>query len=136
MRAPSTDKENYRFHIISCCLYVKLVTLTDPVYRSMKERLDKEKLLYQYRRLSMKQDVINQNSIIYESGNLFPDSTAPLRIFFMIVKNSSVGKDYSTNPFNFSRSVHYRSLPFHFLTALSVLQKKTAHASCLTVLMD
>ena len=103
MRAPSTDKENYRFHIISCCLYVKLVTLTDPVYRSMKERLDKEKLLYQYRRLSMKQDVINQNSIIYESGNLFPDSTAPLRIFFMIVKNESVGRNYSLNPYHFGR---------------------------------
>ena len=35
--------------------------------------LIKEKLLYQYRRLSMKQDVINDSSIIYESGNLFPD---------------------------------------------------------------
>ena len=85
-----------------------MVTLTDPVYRSLKARLDKEKLLYQYRRLSMKQDVINPNSIVYESGNLFPDSTAPLRIFFMIVKNSSVSRDYSSNPYNFSS---YRLLP-------------------------
>jgi hypothetical protein len=103
MRAPSTDTENYRFHIVSCCLYVKMVTLTDPVYKSLKTRIEKEKLIYQYRRLSMKQDVINQNSIIYESGNLYPDSTSPLRVFFMIVKNKSVGRDYSLNPFSFSR---------------------------------
>ena len=73
LRPPGVDKENYRFHIISCNLYVKMVTLTYPVYRSLKARIDKEKLLYQYRRLSMKQDVINDSSIIYESGNLFPD---------------------------------------------------------------
>ena len=69
----AADTEKYKFKIVSCCLFVKLVTLSDPIYRGLKSRMDgKEKLVYHYRRLSMKSDVINAHSILYESGNLFP----------------------------------------------------------------
>ena len=88
------DTENYKFKIISCVLFVKVVTLTDPVYKSLHSRLSRERLVYHYRILSMKTETINPHSILFESNNLFPDSEAPVRLYFMIVKNKSLGRDY------------------------------------------
>lgn len=99
------DTENYTFSIISCVIFVKICTLNENVYKSLSSRLSHEKILYHYRKLSMKTETINQHSILFESSNLFPDSESPMKIYFMIVKNSSLGKDYYSNPFSFIRSV-------------------------------
>lgn len=50
MRGTPGDTTNYKFHIISCCLFIKVVTLSDPIYRGLKARMEKEKILYHYRR--------------------------------------------------------------------------------------
>ncbi len=51
MRGDAADKTQYKFHIISCCLFIKVVTLSDPIYRGLKARMDSnEKLLFHYRR--------------------------------------------------------------------------------------
>jgi len=42
----------------------------------------------------MKVESINPHSILHESNNLYPDSESPFRIYFMIVKNKSLGRDY------------------------------------------
>jgi len=90
----SKDTENYKFKILSCVLFVKVVTLTDPVYKSLSSRLSRERLIYHYHILTCKTESINPHSILFESNNLFPDSEAPIRLYFMIVKNKSLGRDY------------------------------------------
>lgn len=88
------DTEKYQYQIVNCVLFVKVVTLTDSVYKSLSSRLSKERILYHYRKLSMKTETINPHSILFESSNLFPDSESPMKIYFMIVKNKSLGRDY------------------------------------------
>jgi len=51
MKGDPTDTSKYQFHIVSCCLFIKIVTLSDPIYRGLKSRMDsKEHLLFHYRR--------------------------------------------------------------------------------------
>jgi len=46
---------------------------------------------------------------------LFFHSESPLRIFFMIVKNKSTGREYSLNPYHFG-SYDTETIPIHFST--------------------
>lgn len=108
----SSDKEEYMFQISNCMLYVKQVTLNDSIYRSLKTRMEKEKIVYHYRKLTMKTEVLNAHSIQYESNNLFPDSLTPIRIYFMLVKNkSTAGRTYTLNPFSFIRAIKVPTNP-------------------------
>jgi len=50
MKASTADTNKYKFNIVSCCLFVKLVTLSDPIYRGLKSRMEKEHIIYHYRR--------------------------------------------------------------------------------------
>ena len=109
--ADSTDTNEYKFQISNCTLYAKVVTLNDPIYRSLKSRLEKERILFHYRQLSMKPELINAHSILYESNNLFPDSQQPVRVYFMLVRNSSVGpKSYKRNPYSFIRALKVKGV--------------------------
>lgn len=107
----STDTEEYKFHIVNCVMFVKVISLSAPIYESLKSRLQKEKILFHYRKLAMKTEVLNAHSILFESQNLFPDSSKPLKVYFALVRNSSTGSNYKTNPFCFLRSLTIRAPP-------------------------
>lgn len=107
-----TDTEKYEFKILSCSLFVKQVTLTTPLYNELTTRRVKENYLkYHFRKMEMKWEVISGSSMFYETNNIFPDSSSPLRLFFMIVKQASLSEDYSLNPFHFLRCVPIKSKP-------------------------
>src|SRR5574343_199431 len=112
MVPPSTnDKEQYKFHLSNCVLFVKMCTLNDPVYRSLVTRMEKEAIMFYYRRLAVKTEILHSHSICFESNNLFPDTSAPLRVFFVLVKNKSMGNSYDHNPYNFLRSLKVKPSP-------------------------
>lgn len=101
----SSDNEEYQFQILNCVLFVKVVTLNDHLYKSLHSRMEKEKILFHYRKLALKTEILNAHSILFESNNLFPDSESPVRIYFMLVRNKSLGRSYKNNPFSFIRSL-------------------------------
>lgn len=111
MVPPTTvDKEKYKFHISNCVLFVKMVTLNDHIYKSLVSRMEKEPIMFHYRRLALKTEVLNSHSIYFESNNLFSDSTAPIKVYFALVKNKSLGNSYDLNPFNFLRALKVQPL--------------------------
>ncbi len=109
LMTPPGDSERYKFHLSNCVLLVKLCTLNDPIYRSLVTRLEKEDIIMYYRRLAVKTEILHAHSIYYESNNLFPDTSAPLRVYFALVKNKSMGNSYHHNPYNFLRSLKVES---------------------------
>jgi len=107
----NNDKERYKFHLSNCVLFVKVCTLNDHIYRSLVTRMEKEPIIIHYRRLAVKSEVLHSHSIFFESNNLFPDTTAPLRVYFALVKNKSLGDSYENNPYNFLRSLKVKPSP-------------------------
>lgn len=110
----SADKNKYKFHLSNCALFVKTVTLNDHLYKSLVSRMEKEPIRFHYRRLAVKTEVLDSHSIYFESNNLFSDSTSPLKVYFAIVKNKSLGSDYRLNPYSFIRSLKVTPRPDMF----------------------
>jgi len=92
-------------------MFVKVITLSDPIYKSLKSRLEKEKILFHYRKLALKIEVLNAHSILFESQNLFPDSSKPMKVYFALVRNQSTSPNYKLNPFCFIRALKVPKAP-------------------------
>ena len=80
MRCPSDltpdvkDTQDYEAVLANCCLFVKVGQMTDPIYKSLQARFEREPIIYHYRKVICKPMGISPQNQTFLSGNLFPDS--------------------------------------------------------------
>ena len=99
----STDTENYKAVVSQCCLFVKVATMSEPIYRELSTRFAKEDIKYHYRKIIVKPITVPASNQEFMTGNLFPDSENPCKLHFVLVKTSARTGDYKQNPFGFYR---------------------------------
>ena len=97
------DTNKYKLLLTSCSLFVKVGTMSEPIYRELSARFEKEDLKYQYRKVIVKAITVPPFNQEFLTGNLFPDSETPFRIHFFLVKSEAKNGSYKTNPFGFYR---------------------------------
>jgi len=97
------DNTNYKAILTNCCLYAKIATMSDPLFRDLSTRFQKEDIKYQYRKIIVKPLTIPPHSQLFISNNLFPDSETPLKIHFVLVKTTAYQGDYYENSLGFYR---------------------------------
>jgi len=97
------DTTNYRAIVTNCCLFVKIGTMSEPMYRDFSSRFEKEDIKYQYRKIVVKPETISPHSQQFITNNLFPDSENPLKLHFAIVQTSAYKGSFLLNPFSFCR---------------------------------
>lgn len=101
------DDTKYKAILTNCCLYVKIATMSEPLFRDFSTRFQHEDIKYHYRKIIVKPMTIPPNSQQFISNNLFPDSESPLKIHFVLVQTSALKAeeegDYYRNPFGFYR---------------------------------
>ena len=97
------DEEKYRAIVSQCCLFVKVCTMSDVIYRELSTRFAKEDIKYSYRKIIVKPITVPAQNQEFMTGNLFPDSENPMKLHFVLVKTSARTGDYSLNPFGFYR---------------------------------
>lgn len=68
------DENDYEAIITNCSLFVKLAQMTDPLYRSLHPRFEKEDIKYHYRKIICNAFGLPAGNQQFTSGNLFPDS--------------------------------------------------------------
>ena len=100
-----TDTQEYSCVILNCFLYVKVSKMSDAIYKEFHTRFlsGKEKLMYQFRRMNVKELKFPIGSNSFVSSELFPDSEVPSKIFFVCVFNKSKQGQQTKNPYNFWR---------------------------------
>ena len=106
MRQTDADPEDttkYKMVLTSCCLFIKVGTMSEPIYRELSTRFEKEDLKYQYRKIIVKAITVPPFNQEFLTGNLFPDSETPFRLHFALVKSEAKNGSYKTNPFGFYR---------------------------------
>jgi hypothetical protein len=101
----SSDTQEYQCVILNCYLYIKVAKMSDAIYKEFHSRFlsGKETLKYQFRRLNVKEFKIPTGGSTFVSGELFPDSEVPSKLFFVLVFNESKLGKQTTNPFHFWR---------------------------------
>jgi hypothetical protein len=99
------DTQEYQCVMLNCYLYVKVSKMSDAIYKEFHSRFlsGKEKLLYQFRRMNIKELHFPNGSFSFNSADLFPDSEVPSKIFFVCVFNDSKNGKQTKNPYNFWR---------------------------------
>ena len=104
MKHPS-DVQDYEMVILNCYLYIKVAKLSDTIYKEFYSRFlsGKETLKYQFRKLNVKEFKIPNGGKEFVSGELFPDSEVPSKLFFVLVFTDSKQGKQATNPFHFWR---------------------------------
>jgi hypothetical protein len=104
MKDPS-DTQEYEMVVLNCYLYVKVAKLSDTIYKEFYSRFlsGKETLKYQFRKLNVKEFKIPSAGQEFVSGELFPDSEVPSKLFFVLVFTDSKQGKQTTNPFHFWR---------------------------------
>lgn len=102
MKLP-TDTTNYKAIIISCVLYIKVAHVSDVIYKEVFTRHKNENILYQFRKMVVKDLKVDYMGVEFLSGTLFPDSTIPCKLYFVLVLTSAKNGSQTTNPFQFTR---------------------------------
>ncbi len=101
--ATLADTEKYRAIVSQCCLFVKVCSMSDVIYRELSTRFAKEDIKYPFRKITVKAISIPASNQEFLTGNLFPDSENPMKIHFVLVKTKARTGDYDSNPFGFYR---------------------------------
>ena len=101
--AATADPENYKAVVSQCCLFVKVATMSEPIYHDLFNRFAKEDIKYHYRKIIVKPITVPASNQEFMTGNLFPDSENPCKLHFVMVKTSARTGDYNQNPFGFYR---------------------------------
>jgi len=97
------DATQYKAILTNCCLYVKIATMSEPLFRDFSTRFQREDIKYHYRKIVVKPMTVGPNSQQFISNNLFPDSETPLKIHFVLVQTSALQGGYYSNPYGFYR---------------------------------
>jgi hypothetical protein len=116
-----SDTQEYQLIMLNCYLYVKVAKMSDAIYKEFHSRFlsGKETLKYQFRRMNVKEFKIPNGGSEFVSGELFPDSEVPSKLFFVLIfTESKLGKQ-TTNPFNFWRK-------FTLTTNLDTIENMTS----------
>ena len=101
--ATPKDTEKYRAIVSQCCLFVKVCSMSDVIFRELSTRYAKEDIKYPFRKIMIKAISIPASNQEFLTGNLFPDSENPMKIHFVLVKTKARTGDYDFNPFGFYR---------------------------------
>lgn len=104
MKDPS-DPQDYEMVVLNCYLYIKVAKLSDTIYKEFYSRFlsGKETLKYQFRKMNVKEFKIASGGQEFVSGELFPDSEVPSKLFFVLVFTESKQGKQTKNPFHFWR---------------------------------
>jgi hypothetical protein len=99
------DPENYKAVITNCVIYVKVAKMSDTIYRDVFTRFTdgKENIKYQFRNLKVTDLKVDWNGVEFLSGPLFPDSTVPCKVYFVLVYTDAKNGSQTKNPYQFTR---------------------------------
>jgi len=97
------DKEAYKYHLLNCCIYVKVGKLNTPVLNELRSIHQKQPIQIHYRKITCNALIVPSNGLEFISGNLFPNSENPTKIHFVLVETKALNGDYSkVNKLSFS----------------------------------
>ena len=99
----TADTEAYKVRIESCMLYVKVGHMSLPLYRELHARIQHTPIRYFFRKLHMHVETINGFAESFQTNVLNPEKSAPIKIYFAIVKTASYTGHMELNPYCFQR---------------------------------
>lgn len=102
MKLP-TDTTKYKAVITNCVLYVKVAHVSDVIYKEVFTRHKEENIRYQFRKMVVKDLKVDYMGVEFISGPLFPDSTIPCKLYFVLVLTTSKIGSQTSNPYQFTR---------------------------------
>ncbi len=104
IQVPATDTRKYRLTIEQAVLMCPVGQLSDPLFRKIEMKLQKEDARMYITRAEVTNQTIPRGSIFTE--RLFPGSTLPSKLIFAIIPTENYIGTQTTNPFFFARKFH------------------------------